>query len=370
MSNTNWPGKALYERYLGYFMPSGDASTEHRISVANLVIVSMMGALLVPAFVAEYAVLGMWNLALPLLAVTPFMLGAPLIYRCSGSLALAREIFILALFGFKTWESIVFGGAVSPGSLWYIACPLMAIMLGSTGSALTWLAISSASLVAMQTAMGDNVHFTVLATAYPHFAYIFSLIGVSVAIALFLALIEMGRRDAFHRLEVANHTINELAIRDALTGVYNRRRLGEEIDRTDASGNEAVCICLLDLDRFKWINDNCGHAAGDEVLKVVAATIQQEVRQQDCFGRYGGEEFLLLLRHTGIEGGEQFVERIRQRIEALQIPSLRDCARVTVSAGIAERRAGERCAQTISRADAALYAAKEAGRNRVMLATA
>jgi diguanylate cyclase (GGDEF)-like protein len=301
------------------------------------------------------------------------LVGAPWIYRVTGSLALAREIFIIALFGFKTWESVVFGGAVSPGSIWYIACPMVAIMLGSVRSAMIWLAIVSASLIGLQTALGDSVRFLVQPTAHPHFAYIFSLIGVTLAVALFLALVEMMRRDAFQRLEAANRMISELAIRDALTGVYNRRRLIEEIDRADADASadgESFCICLLDLDRFKWINDSCGHAAGDDVLKVVAATIQQEVRKDDCFGRYGGEEFLLLLRHTGLNGGQQFVERIRERIEALELASLQGRARVTVSAGIAERRPGERCAQTISRADSALYAAKEAGRNRVMLAAA
>jgi diguanylate cyclase (GGDEF)-like protein len=330
-----------------------------------------MAMLLVPAFVAEYAVIGMWNLALPLLAATPFMAGAPLIYRATGSLALARETFIIALFAFKFWEAIVFGGAVSPGSIWFAACPLIAIMLGSLVSATAWLILGSASLIWMQLALGDSVKFLAQASAYPHFAYIFSLIGLSLATAMFLALGELARRDAFRRLEAANHTISELAIRDALTGVYNRRRLAEEIKRAEASaGNACFCICLLDLDRFKWINDNCGHAAGDEVLKAVAAAIQSEVRQEDCFGRYGGEEFLLLLRDTGLGGGQQFVERIRQRIEALQIDGLHGRLKVTLSAGIAEHRPGERSAQTISRADGALYAAKEAGRNRVMLAAA
>jgi diguanylate cyclase (GGDEF)-like protein len=371
MSSENWPGKAMYERYLGCFLPDHEMATEKRLPVSNMVILSLMGALMAPAFILEYAALGMWNLALPLLAATPFMLGAPLIYRLTGSLAFAREIFNGTLFAFKAWESMVFGGAVSPGSIWFIACPLIAIMLGSVRSAMAWLAIGSASLIIMQLLMGDSVRFLTQATSHPHFAYIFSLIGVSMAIALFLSLIEMGRRDAIRRLEAANRTIGELAIRDALTGVYNRRRLVEEIDRAEACGNdEELCICLLDLDRFKWINDSCGHAAGDEVLRTVAATIQSEVRKEDCFGRYGGEEFLLLLRHTGLAGGQQFVERIRERIEALEIASLEGRARVTVSAGIAERRAGERCAQTISRADDALYAAKEAGRNRVMLAAA
>jgi diguanylate cyclase (GGDEF)-like protein len=260
---------------------------------------------------------------------------------------------------------------VSPGSLWFIACPLIAILLGSVRSALVWLAVTTAALAGLQLALGNNVAFLTPATDNPHVVYLVNLIGLSLAIAAFLALVEHARRQGFRRLEAANRTISDLAMRDALTGVYNRRYIIDEISRagTVAAG-ASFCICLLDLDRFKSINDNFGHAAGDHVLQAVAACIQGELRQQDCFGRYGGEEFLLLLKNTDLAGGRHFLERIRQHVESLPMADLPELACVTISAGIAAYRCGEPFAQTIARADRALYAAKNAGRNRVMLESA
>jgi diguanylate cyclase (GGDEF)-like protein len=334
--------------------------------VKTLVNVSLLAAWLVPVFILEYAAVGMWRLALPLLLAGLFMAGAPLVYRVTRSLSVARELFILALFGFKAWECVVFGDVVSPGSVWFMTMPLIGIMLGSVRSAVIWLAVTSAALVGMCLTLRGGVVFSTAAAEHPHFLYTFSLIGASISIAAFLLIVEDARRRAFRRLKIANKTISDLAIRDALTGVYNRRHIVNEIRRAEA-GAASFSICLLDLDHFKSINDTYGHATGDETLRTVAALIQSEVRKEDCFGRYGGEEFLLLLTGADLDGSRQFLERIRRRIESLPVSGITKVPDVTVSVGIAQYRQGEPYGQTIHRADLALYGAKAAGRNCIRL---
>ncbi len=240
-------------------------------------------------------------------------------------------------------------------------------------SALIWLVAIVATFIGMQLSLGNNVIFFKL-RGFPHLAYLLSLIGLSVSLTLFIGLVDRARRKLFGRLEAANQIISDMALRDALTGVYNRRHIVNAIGHAERDALETAvgfCICLLDLDRFKAINDNHGHATGDEVLKAVATAIQGEIREHDCFGRYGGEEFLLLLNNTDTPGALRFLERIRRRIEALRIgpaTSLeRQALEITVSIGVASYRGQEPSSQTIARADQAMYAAKAAGRNCVML---
>jgi diguanylate cyclase (GGDEF)-like protein len=370
MPFTQFHGLNTYKGYLRYTL-AADAriSSDQAMLVTTLVNVSLLAALLVPAFVLEYAIVHLWRLVVPLLVAGMVMVGAPLIYRQSRSLFMAREAFIVALFSFKLWECVVFGDVVSPGAVWFITMPLLAIMLGSILSAVVWLVITNTALILAHLMLGNRVVFPIPGTENPHFLYVFSHLGASIAITVFLLMVEHARRRAFQRLKIANKTISDLAIRDALTGVYNRRHIVSEIDRAEGNAGNFT-ICLLDLDHFKRINDTHGHAAGDLTLQKVAEAIQNEIRKNDCFGRYGGEEFLLLLRDTELAGSKEFLERIRQRIETLQISELNQPACVTVSGGIAQYRPGESSAQTINRADEALYAAKAAGRNRIMLEAA
>jgi diguanylate cyclase (GGDEF)-like protein len=296
------------------------------------------------------------------------MVGAPFVYKFTGKLFWARELFILSLFSFKAWESVLFGGMISPGSVWFIAAPVIAILLGSVGSAVFWLFMSIGVMATLQRIFGDNVQFLTTEMASPHFLYAFSLIGLAVSISAFMVMVEHARKSAIRKLEIANKTISDLAVRDSLTGVYNRRHISGEIGLAEkrATNNAGTfSVCLIDVDRFKSINDTYGHGVGDEVLRAVATAIGNEVRQGECFGRYGGEEFLLLLKDAGLRGAEQTAERIRGRIEALQFTEFPGLTGITISVGIAEFRHGEKFSETINRADKALYAAKTAGRNRV-----
>jgi diguanylate cyclase (GGDEF)-like protein len=158
------------------------------------------------------------------------------------------------------------------------------------------------------------------------------------------------------------------ARQDALTGVGNRLRLDEDLvalcGRVERYGH-SYCVAMFDVDDFKAYNDAHGHPAGDDVLRAVAGALAGGVRAGDRLYRYGGEEFALLLAEQSLEAAAEAAERLRAAVEALAIPHPAGGV-VTVSAGVAAT-AGTACApeKLIAAADAALYAAKAAGRNRV-----
>jgi diguanylate cyclase len=169
-------------------------------------------------------------------------------------------------------------------------------------------------------------------------------------------------------LRIALDRIQELANRDGLTGIFNRRRLMQLLE-SEAASDAPFSICILDVDHFKTVNDVFGHQAGDEVLRRIATVIERDLRRGDVFGRYGGEEFMLMLPGATAAGAEAKIERLREQVATLAFPDLGPIS-ITLSGGIAEHRPGENLGATISRADAALYGAKAAGRNQLHLATA
>jgi diguanylate cyclase (GGDEF)-like protein len=170
------------------------------------------------------------------------------------------------------------------------------------------------------------------------------------------------------KLRQSLKTIQQMAIHDELTGVFNRHHLNHlletEKSRCTRSG-EDFSICILDVDHFKRVNDGLGHLAGDKVLKHFAAEVKKSMRTIDSFGRFGGEEFLLVLPRTNIEQARLCAERIRRMTEQLAFPGLDRNFSITSSFGIAQYRPGEDLQETLSRADTALYKAKNTGRNRV-----
>jgi diguanylate cyclase (GGDEF)-like protein len=169
-------------------------------------------------------------------------------------------------------------------------------------------------------------------------------------------------------LAAALDTIRTLATVDELTSLANRRHMNEVLaaeERRHPAGAGTTCIALLDIDHFKQINDRHGHAAGDAVLRSFAATLRAGLRDGDVVARWGGEEFLLMLPDTGIEQALALLERLRLDVGALAVPGL-EGLRVAFSGGVGVRGAGESFADTINRADKALYRAKSSGRDRVV----
>jgi diguanylate cyclase len=184
-------------------------------------------------------------------------------------------------------------------------------------------------------------------------------------------------RHSAERIEGLERTLDKArrdATVDGLTGIANRRSFDLDVNELAAQAmntGEDLCLIILDVDHFKLFNDTWGHQTGDEVLKLVATTIQQNVRGQDRAARYGGEEFAVILPCTPIAGAATVGENIRQAMERQQsvaIESQQTIGGITVSLGVACYDPGEPLVDWIGRADSALYRAKHDGRNRVRAA--
>jgi len=175
-------------------------------------------------------------------------------------------------------------------------------------------------------------------------------------------------------LELANKRLRKLSITDGLTELFNHRHvhelLHEEFERSRRNG-AAIAVAMLDLDRFKQVNDTYGHPTGDVILYETAQILRDTAREIDMIGRYGGEEFICILPGTTEEEAEQFAERVRHAVAEHVYRDESHEVRMTVSAGVASYPSPgvEHPDALIKRADEALYHAKETGRNRVVQAS-
>ncbi|MDP5136301.1 diguanylate cyclase [Rheinheimera baltica] len=170
-------------------------------------------------------------------------------------------------------------------------------------------------------------------------------------------------------LKKRNRKLHRLAMTDELTGIANRRRImmlaeQERVKATETSS--PICLLIIDLDHFKKINDNHGHDAGDIVLQQVCLTISSVLRQQDHFGRTGGEEFLIILPNTDINQAQPIAERVRRSVAAINLSLIQLNLQVSCSIGLTQAKPKELLNASISRADKALYQAKANGRNQVV----
>ena len=195
---------------------------------------------------------------------------------------------------------------------------------------------------------------------------------LTIGRCMFLGIFSSSMRQSLYKsglkLKEAYRRIEELAELDELTGSLNRRSimrmLEEEIARSHRL-NAPCTVALIDLDFFKRINDLYGHPTGDEVLRTFAITAFANIRSVDRFGRYGGEEFLLILPDTDETSAVQMLDRLRGIIAELDWSAFSSGMRVTISAGVAMLRANEISDTLLARADGALYASKARGRNRI-----
>ena len=169
-------------------------------------------------------------------------------------------------------------------------------------------------------------------------------------------------------LQAKSELLEHLSVEDALTGLLNRRgfdgRLADEIRRAERFGTP-LAVAMLDLDRFKDVNDRHGHAVGDAVLREVANLMLHECRAIDVVARYGGEEFALALPGSDLHAGITLCERIRRAFCAFDWKRIAPGLAVTISAGVSAWTRGRNATDLLAAADATLYAAKRDGRNRV-----
>lgn len=185
-----------------------------------------------------------------------------------------------------------------------------------------------------------------------------------------LARLSAGRRivELHRELQSKNQMLEELALTDSLTGLPNRRAIEQVAVREISAGARhafAVWVVMADLDCFKAINDTYGHDLGDEVIRRFAEVLKINTRQSNSCGRFGGEEFVIVMTHAECSGVLSATERIRAQFATQMFQAVKAEFRATASFGIARALPGEDLSSVLARADRALYLAKSAGRNRI-----
>ena len=199
------------------------------------------------------------------------------------------------------------------------------------------------------------------------------ILSVIIAPPIYWLVLRPIRLEYQQRLEAESKAedLGRLAITDPLTRCMNRR--GITVALLDAMAQAErygtpLAIALADIDRFKSINDEYGHDGGDKVLITVASVLADSLRMPDKVGRYGGEEFLVVLPHTNMAPAKKIIDRIRGSIGNTRTAIANKKVKVTISMGVAQFKKGEDLEKLLARADEALYASKQAGRNRVTAA--
>jgi diguanylate cyclase (GGDEF)-like protein len=294
---------------------------------------------------------------------------SPRIYRAFGWLAAAFCVLALANVGRLVGLGPV---VVDVGNLMFLGAGFFVLVVAYIAwrrgnRAAGWFLVAWVLLETFAILTSGRLLVTQAASDDALFYY--GLPGSMVASAV---LTSLGVAD---RLRQQRHALSEAERRaktDSLTGVLNRRSLLEQLDaacRNARASNLPVAVLFLDLDFFKSINDSYGHAAGDACLAAVIGPIQAELRQSDIIGRYGGEEFIVVLSGADASAAEPIAERIRLRVSEVDIAGNDAPIRLTCSIGVASSDPlGVWGEALIAKADAAVYAAKRLGRNRVQVA--
>lgn len=249
--------------------------------------------------------------------------------------------------------TLMFGAfRLSTGALLGVGASFLAMYGASVGLDLWWVQ-------RRRPTAGDGMQLA-------HFAAVVAWVAW---IGGYINRLRIRLRSTNEELKQALQRIEVVASFDEVTGLYNRRTirdiLAREKSRCERTG-AALCIAMLDIDHFKHINDRYGHAMGDRVLKAVATVLQAGLRGNDSVGRYGGEEFIVVLTECQVGAALLPLERLRLEIEAMTVEGLPREHKVTASIGAAVYRCGEDTDLAIQRADAALYEAKRSGRNQVV----
>lgn len=230
--------------------------------------------------------------------------------------------------------------------------------------------LGAAALGALFLAAGERFSIPT-ATGYERtlvWAYFSLILGRCVVLSVQANALRSRIAEGRRKLSESLDQMRQLASHDELTRTLNRRSLMAHLEQARSRaerGGEGFSVALLDLDHFKEINDTHGHAVGDDVLRAFAKMGHRGLRESDAFGRYGGEEFMLILGGTAPAAAQAALERLRAAVAARDWTEFAAGLQLTVSAGIAGYRKGETISQLLSRADSALYDAKHAGRDRV-----
>ena len=295
---------------------------------------------------------------------------SPKVYRAFGWLAFAFVLLTLAnvlrVFGLGVWIAAI-------GNLMFLGSALFTLIVAflawrSGNRSAGWFLIAWSLLCTFQIITTVRLLMTRADSAEGIVYY-----GLAPSLVAAAVLIALGVSDHVRQQSLALTDAERRAQTDPLTGVLNRRSLIEHLDAAclrARAGNLPLSVLFIDLDHFKQVNDTFGHAAGDACLAGIIPPIHAELRQTDVIGRYGGEEFVVLLNGADAAAAHPIAERICRRVADIRIEGFGSPIQLTCSIGVAASDTlGTWGQQLIAHADAAVYAAKRSGRNQVQLAS-
>lgn len=251
----------------------------------------------------------------------------------------------------------------------FIVFSFSSLRASARETAVVWTAMAIGLLVLF---LGGDKPIGMPVGTFPDRVATMVAFALTIGRCMFIGIFSNSLRESLYnksrQLKEAYRRIEELAELDELTGSFNRRcimrMLDDEVARAQRT-NAPCSVALIDLDWFKRINDTYGHPIGDEVLRTFAITVFANIRGIDRFGRYGGEEFLLIMPDTPSAAAGNILDRLRMIVAELDWSAFSAGMTVTISAGVAELKPTENPDALLARVDEALYAAKEAGRNQV-----
>ena len=318
-----------------------------------------------------------------------FLLSSLWIYVLSGFyFSPSSSTSLLQNVKVKSWGRALYYQMVAVGLIYNLI--FMNLAFHGVENAMVYLLLVTALFSAGAVGSYQNLKWLsvifVFSAMTPQFIYYLTTAGVDgaiMAIAILIFIVFMSNiglqlhKDAITTLTLnlelitAKEESEQLARTDVLTGLNNRRsffEMGEMILKNTKRYGHSLSVVMLDIDNFKSINDTYGHAIGDAVLKAIAKTLSQGVRDSDFTARVGGEEFAVILQETNLTSAQELIERLRAAIQLTNIHIESQDINVTASFGIAQFEAeNEDFDKLLSRADIALYQAKKGGRNQVVI---
>lgn len=355
-----------HERISNYAHPVERAGEDRPEIAGRFVSLVVLSALLVPIFIFQFTYSGYPLASAMMTASGIVMLSSLWVFRQTGRSWVARDVFLGALYVVVTWETFYFSSVYSPGMVWYVAMPVVSVLLGSYRAGAIWLGINCISAFTSAFLISERTSNEYRIEGYD-ILYIISVVCLAVALFIFILMIDVARARAYRSLREANDAISIRADTDELTGLLNRRAFQETLG-VKACGVlplDGLAVLIFDLDGFKDVNDAHGHDVGDEVIKRVARELQAVGQRHGAtVARLGGDEFAILLGVESVQGSAQLLAS-----DALNVVNARfniggrTCA-VGVSVGISVAEEGMTSAELLRRADVAMYEAKKAGKNR------
>ncbi len=274
-----------------------------------------------------------------------------------GSMLVIYSLYLLMFY------LIFSGGVEQTGPLWiFIVAPVSVYVLGLRNGLINLLIFLTVICIIILLPQHIIEH-----AQYSN-SYTLRLILSFVTLSFLSALYEFSRMQSYRNALEISAQFQELAMRDPLTKLANRRNAAAVLKQEKARvirNNEPLSVLLCDLDHFKAVNDKFGHNGGDMVLVELSALFTQHVREQDCVARWGGEEFLIILPQTSAEHASIIAEKIRSNVEQHTVNFSSQQINVTISIGISQLSEDQNIDELINTADKCLYQAKTLGRNRV-----